>query len=72
MRGSLRIRIDRIACDGKGVCAEMLPELIRLDDWGFPIVKEGPVPEDLLDLADDAVEVCPKLALWLEADDLVS
>jgi len=47
----------------------MLPELIRLDDWGFPIVKDGPVPEYLLDAADDAVEVCPKLALWLEADD---
>ena len=65
----MRIHIDRIACDGKGVCAEMLPELIRLDDWGFPIVKAGPVPAHLVDVAADAVEVCPKLALWLEEDD---
>ena len=63
----VRIRIDRIACDGRGLCAEILPELISLDDWGFPIVSEAVVPEEIVDVAEDAVEVCPKLALWLEA-----
>ncbi len=38
--------VDPIACDGHGVCAELLPERIRLDPWGFPIIEAGPVPMD--------------------------
>ncbi len=63
----MRIRVDRIACDGRGLCGEILPELITFDDWGFPIIKENLVPEDLDGVAHDAVELCPKLALRLEA-----
>ena len=40
----LTLRVDRIACDGYGMCAELLPELIELDDWGYPIVRVGAVP----------------------------
>ena len=57
--------VDRIACDGFGMCAELLPELIELDDWGYPIVAAGGVPEQLLDHARRAVAVCPVLALRL-------
>ena len=57
--------VDRIACDGFGMCAELLPELIELDDWGYPIVAGGGVPEALLDHARRAVAVCPVLALRL-------
>ena len=57
--------VDRIACDGYGMCAELLPELIDLDDWGYPIVREGGVPETLMDHARRAVAVCPVLALRL-------
>jgi len=63
---SNRLRVDPIACDGHGQCAELLPELIRLDDWGYPIIDEREVPPELLDLARRAVDVCPTLALWLE------
>jgi ferredoxin len=59
------IEIDRIRCDGHGLCAELLPERISLDDWGFPILKKGPVPEHLSELALRAVDVCPVLALRL-------
>ena len=59
--------IDRIACDGFGMCAELLPELIELDDWGYPIVAAGGVPNALLDHARRAVAVCPVLALRLAA-----
>ena len=59
------IAIDRIACDGFGMCAELLPELIELDDWGYPIVAPGAVPDDLLDHARRAVTVCPVLAFRL-------
>jgi ferredoxin len=57
--------VDRIACDGFGMCAELLPELIELDDWGYPIVAAGGVPDQLLDHARRAVAVCPVLALRL-------
>ena len=57
--------VDRIKCDGRGLCAELLPELIRLDDWGYPILKPGPVPDHLMALAQRAVEDCPVLAIAL-------
>ena len=65
VRSPLMMRIDRIACDGRGTCAELLPELIALDDWGYPILADGPVPGDLESLAHAAVELCPKMALQL-------
>ncbi|TMD89473.1 MAG: ferredoxin [Chloroflexi bacterium] len=65
MREGLHLSIDRIKCDGHGLCAELLPELIRLDDWGYPIIAPGPVPDHLLPLAQRAVATCPVLALAL-------
>ncbi len=66
MTTSVRLRVDPIACEGRRLCAEILPELITLDDWGFPIVSDVDVPDDLLDEAREAVRLCPKLALRLE------
>jgi ferredoxin len=63
----LALGIDRIACDGYGSCAELLPEMIELDDWGYPIIRPGPVPTVLLDHARRAVDTCPVLALRLVA-----
>jgi ferredoxin len=65
---STRLRVNPIACDAHGLCAELLPELIRLDDWGYPIIEQADVPADLLDLAYRAVNACPTLALLLEVD----
>ena len=63
--GPVTIAIDRIACDGHGLCAELLPELITLDDWGYPIVAPGPVPGQLEEHARRAVTFCPVLAFHL-------
>ncbi len=57
--------IDPVACDGHGVCAELLPERVTLDPWGYPIIESGPVPMDLLEHAERAVSSCPRLALTL-------
>lgn len=65
MSERMAIAVDRIRCDGRGLCAELLPELIRLDDWGYPIVAPGPVPEHLMAHAQKAVASCPVLALAL-------
>ena len=63
---SRRLRVDPIACDAHGLCAELLPELIRLDDWGYPIIEAGAVPGHILGHARKAVAACPSLALVLE------
>ena len=65
---SPRLRVNPITCEAHGLCAELLPELIRLDDWGYPILDESEVPPDLLGLARRAVDACPTLALLLDDD----
>jgi ferredoxin len=61
-----RLRVDFIACDGRGVCAAALPGLISLDDWGFPVVRDEVVTGRRLADARATVRACPKLALRLE------
>jgi ferredoxin len=59
------LRVDPIACDGHGLCAELFPERISSDDWGFPIVHDEPVPPALEKHARRAVAACPVRALRL-------
>jgi len=59
------IRVNPIACIGHGMCAELLPELIRLDPWGYPILASPVVPGPLADHARRAVQACPALALLM-------
>jgi ferredoxin len=61
--------IDRIRCDGRGICAEMLPEVFALDDWGYPMLRNRSVPADLEGLARRTAETCPVLALTLVRGD---
>lgn len=60
------LRLDWIACDGHGLCADLLPELVDLDDWGYPILRGREVPDDLAARARAAVAACPALALRLK------
>jgi ferredoxin len=64
-RARFALEIDRITCDGHGLCAELLPELLELDDWGYPIVRDPAVPRALEAHARRAVVDCPVLALRL-------
>jgi ferredoxin len=66
MSDKYRLIVEPILCDAYGHCAELLPELIELDEWGYPIIEDGDVPENLLPLARQAVSACPRLALRLE------
>ena len=62
-----RLRVNPILCDGYGYCAEIVPERIALDDWGFPMVStESIEDEEVLGHARRAVGTCPRLALLLE------
>jgi ferredoxin len=60
-----RIIIDPVACDAYGYCAEILPEMIGLDEWGYPIIRDTPLDGELVALARRAARDCPKRALTL-------
>jgi ferredoxin len=60
------LRVNPILCDAHGHCAELLPELIRLDEWGYPIVADGPIPRELRKDVRRAVSMCPRLALLVD------
>ncbi|WP_028063930.1 ferredoxin [Solirubrobacter soli] len=62
-----RVTVDPIACTGHGACAELFPERIELDDWGYPMLDDAPITEELLVHARRAVAACPTLALRLRA-----
>jgi ferredoxin len=61
-----RLRVNPITCDGHGVCAELLPEFITLDPWGYPVVPRADLPADLVAHARLAAAACPTLALLID------
>jgi ferredoxin len=60
-----QLRVNPIACSGHGLCAELLPELVTLDEWGYPLLADQVVPARLARQARRAVTDCPALALLL-------
>jgi ferredoxin len=62
----LILRVNPILCDAHGLCAELLPERIQLDEWGYPMIDETPISPTLEAYARRAVDACPVLALRLE------
>jgi len=67
--GLTRLHIDWTRCDGRGLCTELLPELLDRDPWGYPLARDGErdpvVPGTLGEYARSAVATCPRLALSL-------
>jgi ferredoxin len=62
-----RLHIDWTACRGRGVCVELLPEVLDRDPWGYPLTRDGsrePVVAPVLtEHAERAVDLCPVMAL---------
>jgi ferredoxin len=63
---SERLAVNPIACDGHGLCAELFPEKVQLDEWGYPIIDPAPLSRTERSHARRAVASCPKLALFLQ------
>ena len=63
----MQIKVDPIMCEAHGLCGELLPERITLDEGGYPRIDGTSIPPALRDLARRAVDVCPTLALRLQA-----
>jgi ferredoxin len=60
-----RLRVDWPQCKAHGLCAEIAPEIIHLDEWGYPVFDAGPLAPDDVPTARKAMQVCPTLALRL-------
>jgi len=64
-----RLHVDWTRCDGHGSCSELLPELLGVDEFGFPVSRSGErdpaVPRRDRDTARHAVRNCPLMALRL-------
>ena len=62
-----RAVVDWTVCQGYGGCADLLPELITLDEWGYPVIRDRLVPDEARRRARKAVSECPALALMLRS-----
>ena len=65
---SYRVRVNPIACEAHGMCAELLPERITLDEWGYPLIDAEPLTQELLGNARRAAQACPTLALLIQRE----
>jgi ferredoxin len=69
----MNLELDPTACTGRGMCADAAPEIVTLDEWGFPILI-GAEQRPLTTLirpserkyAKRATKICPQLALKLQ------
>ncbi|WP_028921113.1 ferredoxin [Pseudonocardia acaciae] len=68
-RKPTHLRVDPIGCRAHGLCQELLPELVSLDEWGYPLLAEKAIPRDLMAHARRAAAACPTLALRLRKED---
>ncbi len=64
-RWTLELVVDPVACDGRGLCAELLPENIQVDRWGYPIIDNAEISAIHIEHAVRAVRSCPQQALHL-------
>ncbi|MCW2856865.1 MAG: ferredoxin [Marmoricola sp.] len=67
-----RLLIDWTRCEARGLCIELVPEVLTADDWGYPLSRHGdvtlPIPAPAIRYAEEAVRECPRLALRLIED----
>jgi ferredoxin len=65
---SQHVRVNPIACEAHGMCAELLPERITLDEWGYPVIDGSPLHGSQLTHAIRAARACPTFALLVERE----
>lgn len=63
----VRMVVDWTRCQGHGLCAHLMPDLVKLDHHGFPVFMDSPVPTWAKSEAQRAVEMCPALALRVDS-----
>lgn len=64
-QGKLKVVIDKPACCGYGLCAEICPQVYKLDANGMVYVDDPLVPDGLEAEAQEGADSCPQAALKL-------
>lgn len=64
----MRVRVDRDLCEANGVCAGLVPQVFEVDDEDNLVILSAEVPDGLASPVRQAVQSCPKTALWLEGE----
>ena len=59
----MKLEVDWTRCDGHGLCSQLLPDRIGLDEWGFPLISTAPIRSGEQTRIRRAIGVCPALAL---------
>jgi ferredoxin len=65
---TIKLSVNWVHCKGHGLCADLFPERITLDEWGFPIIDPTPIPRNLESHARRAADACPTLALLVKRE----
>jgi len=66
----MQLHVNPVDCLAHGVCADLLPEWISRDEWGYPIVNDPELPPELVEGARRAANHCPLLDLRLDPENI--
>jgi ferredoxin len=61
-----QIIVDWDECEANAVCESIVPEIFSVDDNDMLNVSNDRPPAELLDKVQEAVDMCPKRALFLK------
>ena len=61
----MKVRVNNDECVGDGMCAELCPEIFKMEG-DLATVKNEDVPKELEDLVRKAAESCPVDAMFLD------
>jgi ferredoxin len=62
---AFRLSVDEDRCEGHGMCEQVAPELIHLNDDAKPIFDLDNIAPGRRPIADAAVQACPVAALTI-------
>jgi ferredoxin len=60
---AMYVRVDLSKCCGYTLCAEVCPDVYKLDENGFAYVDDARVPDGLEDGARAGADACPEAAI---------
>lgn len=63
---ALRVIVDRSRCCGYGLCAQLCPEVYKLDENGLVYVESESIPSGLEEEAMEGAAACPAEALIIQ------
>ena len=61
----LYVQVNQAKCCGYTTCADVSPEIFKLDDDGFAYVDDERVPLGLEKKAKAGADVCPERAIYV-------